>query len=219
MAPSFKLYYTPTSCGAANFIVASLAGFTFDSEQVDIRTKKTSSGADYSAINPKGNVPCISFEDGRPILNENTATLTFLADQNLDAELSPAEGTPRRYDYINALGFVNSELHPRIGGLFAPCLDDKSRDALKANALRSAGRFADLILEGKDFCLKGDKLTTADVYAYIVFSWAPYLGLDLSSLPKVVAFQERVKNYPGVAEAHAKMDAATKAWFATVHFR
>lgn len=82
---------------------------------------------------------------------------------------------------------------------------------LKAGALRAAGRFVDLILNGKEFCLKGDKITAADVYAYIVFSWTPYLGLDLSSLPKVAEFQERVKSYPGVAEAHAKMDAAAKA--------
>lgn len=213
MAPSFKLYYTPTSCGAANFIVASLAGLTFDSEQVDIRSKKTASGADYSAINPKGNVPCIVFPDdpSRPVLNENAATLTFLADQNLDSALSPAEGTPRRYEYINALGFVNSELHPRVGALFNPMLDDKTRESLKEGAVRSAKRFVDLILNGKDFCLKGDKLTTADVYAYIVFSWTGFLGVDLSSVPKVAEFQERVKKYPGVAEAHAKMESAAKS--------
>lgn len=209
MAP-FKLYYAPISCAEASFIVASLAGLTFDSEQVDLTSKETASGVDFNTINPKGNVPCITFEDGRPILNESAATITFLADQNLDAELSPAQGTPRRYDYLNALGFVNSELHTRIGAVYDPELDDKTRDALKASALRTAGRFVDLILDGKHFCLRGDKLTAADVYAYIILSWAPYLDLDLSSLPKVMAFQERVKNYPGVAEARAKMDAATK---------
>lgn len=47
------LYYTPTSCGAASFIVAFASGLDIACEQVDIRTHKTASGADYFAINPK----------------------------------------------------------------------------------------------------------------------------------------------------------------------
>ena len=52
-----KLYYTPTSCGAASFIVASLCGLTIQCEEVDLGTHKTASGADFYAINPKGARP------------------------------------------------------------------------------------------------------------------------------------------------------------------
>ena len=72
---TFKLYYTPTSCGAASFLTATLGGLEFDSEVVDLRTHKTKSGADFYAINPKGNVPTIAFPDGS-ILNEYVAALT-----------------------------------------------------------------------------------------------------------------------------------------------
>lgn len=75
-----KLYYTPTSCGAANFIAAVAAGLKIDVEQVDIRTHKTSSGADFYAINPKGNVPTLVTNDG-VVLNEGAAVLQYLADQ------------------------------------------------------------------------------------------------------------------------------------------
>jgi glutathione S-transferase len=51
MAP--KLYYTPTSCGAASFIVAHALGLNIPCETVDLATHKTASGADYYAINPK----------------------------------------------------------------------------------------------------------------------------------------------------------------------
>ena len=74
-----KLYYTPTSCGAASFIAAYAAGINLQSEQVDIREHKTASGADFYTINPKGNVPALILDDGT-ILNENGAVLQFIAD-------------------------------------------------------------------------------------------------------------------------------------------
>ena len=49
---TFKLYYTPTSCGAANFLAASIGGLQFDSETVDLPTHKTKSGIDFYTINP-----------------------------------------------------------------------------------------------------------------------------------------------------------------------
>ncbi len=75
-----KLYYTTSSCGAASFIAAVAAGVKIDTEQVDIRTKVTNSGADYFAINPKGNVPALILDDGT-VLNEGAAVLQYIADQ------------------------------------------------------------------------------------------------------------------------------------------
>ena len=39
-----KLYYTPTSCGAASFIAALAAQVSLQTEQVDIKEHKTASG-------------------------------------------------------------------------------------------------------------------------------------------------------------------------------
>jgi glutathione S-transferase len=75
-----KLYYTPTSCGAASFIAAHIAGVQLDVEQVDLRTHTTSSGADFYKINVKGNVPALVLEDGT-VLNEGAAVLQYIADQ------------------------------------------------------------------------------------------------------------------------------------------
>ena len=76
-----KLFYTPTSCGAASFITAfagKLPGI--QTEQVDLSTHKTASGADFYEINPKGNVPALVLDNGT-LLNENVAVLQYLADQ------------------------------------------------------------------------------------------------------------------------------------------
>src|SRR5580698_10851704 len=128
----FKLYYTPTSCGAANFLAATIGGLTFDSEVVDLPTHKTKSGADFYKINPKGNVPTIVFPNGS-ILNENVATLTYLADAG-NAHLAPKDGTPERYQYLNDVGFVATELHKGVGALFNTGLSPEAREAAMANA-------------------------------------------------------------------------------------
>ncbi len=75
-----KLYYSPTSCGAASFIAAHAAGVQLDVEQVDLRSHTTSSGTDFYKINVKGNVPALVLEDGT-VLNEGAAVLQFIADQ------------------------------------------------------------------------------------------------------------------------------------------
>jgi glutathione S-transferase len=74
-----KLYYTATSCAASCFIAAFTAGVEIETEQVDYITHLTHSGADFYAINPKGNVPCLVLNDGT-VLNENTAVLQYVAD-------------------------------------------------------------------------------------------------------------------------------------------
>jgi glutaredoxin len=75
-----KLYYTPTSCGAASFISAMYGGLQIECEQVDLKNHKTvTSGQDFYTINPKGNVPTLVLDDGI-VLNENAAVLQWIAD-------------------------------------------------------------------------------------------------------------------------------------------
>ena len=106
-----KLYYTPTSCGAASFIAAFAAGVSLEAEQVVFGAPhKTSRGdVDFTTINPLGNVPTLVLDDGS-ILNEGAATLQYIADLN-PGTVAPAIGTRERYMVMNALNYVGTELH------------------------------------------------------------------------------------------------------------
>lgn len=200
---AFKLYYTPTSCGAANFIAATMGGIDFDSEVVDLATHKTKSGADYYGVNPKGNVPTLAFADGS-ILNENVATLSYIADHG-NAGLAPKVGTTERYQYLNHVGFVATELHKSVGALFNTSLSPEARDAAKALAGKKIAHLVNMLDGGKKSYLNGKSLSAADLYAYIVLSWSGFLGVELS--PEAKAYFEGIKAHEGVQKAHAAMAA------------
>ena len=200
---AFKLYYTPTSCGAANFLTATIGGLTFDSETVDLASHKTKSGEDFYKINSKGNVPTIVFPDGR-VLNENVATLTYLADSG-NAHLAPKEGSPERYEYLNNIAFVSTELHKAYGPLFNPALSPEAREGAMKNVTRRIELLVGLLDGGKKAFLNGKTLSAADVYAYIVLSWSTYLGVTLS--PEALAYFEGIKANPAIVKAQASMAA------------
>ena len=67
-----KLYLTPHACSLSPHIVLREAGIPFDIEVVDLGTKKTKSGGNYTSVNPKGYVPALEIEGGQ-VLTEGPA--------------------------------------------------------------------------------------------------------------------------------------------------
>ena len=198
-----KLYYTATSCGAASFLAAHVAGVNIEAEQVNIYTHVTDSGANFYEINPKGNVPTVVLDDGT-VLNENAATLQFIGDLDSTHSILPAAGTSARYEVIAALSYVGTEYHKAVGPLFNPTISDDVRAYVLANLNSKLAYLNDKVFNTRTFWV-GEKLSVADLYLYICLSWSGYLKLDLSPYPNVVAFQERVGAIPAVQAGHARI--------------
>lgn len=59
-----KPCYSPGACSLAPQIAAREAGLAIELDKVDLRSKKTASGEDFSAPNPKGYVPALRLDDG-----------------------------------------------------------------------------------------------------------------------------------------------------------
>jgi glutathione S-transferase len=205
-----KLYYTSTSCGAASFTAAFAAGVKLEAETVDLASHKTASGADFYAINPKGNVPALILDDGT-VLNEGAAVLQWIADQR-PGTIAPVNGTTARYQVIQQLNYIASEVHPSIGGLFYASAHDEVKNSLRAKAaLKLAYLEKNLVTGGK--YLVGDSLTIADLYLWIVLSWTGYLNVDITPYPSVVAFFKKVSESDVVKGAAALI--ATKPAYTT----
>ena len=193
-----KLYYSPGACSLSPHICLREAGLTFDLEQVDLGTKKTASGADYTAVNANGYVPALTL-DGGETLTEGPAIVQWIADQKPDSGLMPKNGTMDRYRAQSWLNFITSELHKGIGALFNP----KVPDAWRAMTIeRVGGRFDYLVkqLEGKQF-LMGSQFTAADAYLFTVLGWTQYLNVSLDKWPALKSYMGRVAARPHVQAA------------------
>ncbi|SQJ20273.1 Glutathione S-transferase GST-6.0 [Serratia rubidaea] len=108
-----KLFYKAGACSLSPHIVLREAGLDFTAEKVDLVSKTTESGADYLAINPKGQVPALLLDDGS-LLTEGVAIVQYLADRVPDRQLIPPAGTLSRYHAIEWLNFVATELHKAL---------------------------------------------------------------------------------------------------------
>ena len=185
-----KLFYTPGACSLAPHIVLRELDLPFTLEAVDLRTKTTESGADFTAINPKGYVPALQLADGE-VLTEGSAIVQYLADKYAPGTLAPVAGTVERARLNGHLNVISADLHKGFGSLFNPALAPEAREA----ALAQVGRKLDMIdqeLADGRLYLTGPDFTVADAYLFVVLSWAPNLGVDLARWPRLGAFSRRI---------------------------
>lgn len=191
-----KLFYFPGACSLSPHIVLREVGATFDLVKVDLATKKTESGEDYLKINPRGYVPALQLDDGS-VLVEGPAIVQYLADQNPSAGLAPAPNDRKRYELQSWLTFIGTEVHKQFSPLFNPNSVETQKTA-SVQALK--GRFAYLEKElSARLYLMGDKFSVADVYLFVVLSWASYVKLELS--PGLQAYVGRIAGRPAVQAA------------------
>jgi glutathione S-transferase len=164
-----KLYLAPGSCSQAPHIALNEAGIPFEIVKVDIPTRRTEAGDDFTTVNPKGYVPALVFDDGQ-VLTENVAILAFIAEQA--PRLIP-QGPQGRIRLIEALAFMVEELHkPFLSYMFMPGAEQKeiSRQAI-------ARRFDYLAGALKGDYLFGDAFSAADAFLFVMVSWGHWFGV------------------------------------------
>jgi glutathione S-transferase len=193
-----KLYYTPGACSLSPHIVLLEAGLPYTLEKVDLSTKKTSTGIDYLTINNKGSVPTLQLDDGR-LLTEGPAVVQYLADLKPESALAPRAGTFERYQLMEILNYITSELHKGLGALFNP----KVTGDWKAATIENVGKKFDWLTGflGSKTYLMGNTFTVADAYLFTVLSWSGHFGIDLGKWPALTAYQARIAQRPKVHQA------------------
>ena len=196
-----KLYFSPGTCSLAPHIVLLASGQEHGIEHVDLRTKLTASGEDYRAINPKGYVPALLLDDGR-LLTETQVILQYLADQVPGSGLAPAAGSFERYQLMEWLAYLSSEVQKRFQPLFKPGTSDEARSALWAALAVPLNHLAAHV-DGRDYVC-GDGFTIADAYLFTALGWAASAGFSLDGWPALHLYQQRIGSLPAVREALRK---------------
>ncbi|MGD0490359.1 MAG: glutathione transferase GstA [Steroidobacteraceae bacterium] len=197
-----KLYFSPGACSLSPRIVLTEAGLPFTAEKVDLKSKKTASGADYFAVNAKGAVPALELDDGQ-VLTEGPAIVQYLADLKPDSGLAPRAGSFERYRLMEILNFITSEVHKGFSPLFKPDLPPEVRKTAVDNLAKKFD-WLSTHLGGRKFLL-GDAFTVADAYLFTVLRWSGAVHVDLAKWPVLTAYVARVGERPKVKEAlHAE---------------
>jgi len=193
-----KLYFSPGACSLSPHIALREAGLHFDLDQVDLGTKKTVEGKDFTSINPNGYVPALELADGQ-VLTEGPAIVQYIADQVPDKHLAPPAGSIARYKLMSSLNFISTELHKTFGPLFKSTTPEEARNATLAYLAKRLDYVNTQLVKTNFFC--GDQFSVADAYLFTVLSWSRYVKLDLTPWPSVVAYLERVGARPAVHAA------------------
>ncbi|WP_288131987.1 glutathione transferase GstA [Microbulbifer sp.] len=191
-----KLFYTPGACSLSPHIVACEAGIDIALCKVDLKTKQTESGGDYTEVNPKGSVPALQLEGGE-ILTEGPAIIQFLAEQKPEKSLAPEYGTLPHYRLLEWLNYITAEVHKSFVPLFWDGAEEEKERAKKI--LNQRFQFIEDHLSG-DYLL-GDDFSVADAYLFTVYNWCDRVGVDTGGWPKLKAFAERMAARPAVKKA------------------
>lgn len=191
-----KLYYSPGACSLASHITLNEAGVPFTAEKVDIRQKRTESGADFAAINPRGAVPALDLGDGE-VLTEGVAIMQHVMDSAAPGKL-PAPGTLARARLAEAMNYVSTEVHKTYSPFFYG-LEGEAK-AKQSAMLDARLQVVEDRLAHRDW-LAGDSYSPADAYFFTVTNWSQGVGHDLSKFPRVTALREKVAARPAVQKA------------------
>ena len=186
-----KLYYAPGACSLADHIALHHAGLAFEHERVDLRVKKTESGADFTTINPKGYVPALTLDTGETV-SENVAILDWITEQNPDLQ---APGPLGHTLTLEALSYINSEIHKSFKPYFAGGSDEEK--AAAAEIIIKRMRYLADTMKGE--YLFGERPSVADFYLFVMLLWARKFGVEAPGpLP---AYRDRIAALPAAQKA------------------
>lgn len=197
-----KLFYSPGACSLAVHIVLREVERSFELERVDLRSHRTTTGADFSQINPRGYVPALRLDGaGSDILTEAAAILQYVADLAPEHNLAPANGTFARYHLQEWLSFVGSEVHKQFGPLFHPDTPPPTAERARSTIARRF-TYLDNKLADRSY-LMGETFTVADAFLFVMLRWCERFEIDLHHWRNLDDYFHRIAARPTVQAALA----------------
>ncbi len=156
---------------------------------------------DYLAINPKGKVPALRFDDG-DVLTEAAAILAWLGAEH--GGEGYARDTVLGRKEAEALSYMTSEVHAAYGGHFGAQnlaeteaaqqeVKRKTYETLAAHYKRLNGVLGD---NGGDWYL--GKRSFADTFLYVLTRWIEQTPLPIDDYPALKQHRARMEADEGV---------------------
>lgn len=121
-------------------------------------------------------------------------------------KIAPKQGSEDYFMLLNFLGYLASELHPSIGGLFTPSLSEPVKEFIKGNGEKKLQYLENNVIGDKNF-LVGNSFSIADSYLYIILSWTQDVGIDLATYPKLNNYFKSIAELENVKAAHKRIES------------
>lgn len=110
-------------------------------------------------------------------------------------------GSLARYHALEWVNFVATELHKSFSPLFRPNTPDDYKPVVKELI---AGKFALVERRLTDLpYLTGQQYSIADIYCFVMLTWARAMQINLSDRPQLQAYSARLAERPAVRDALA----------------
>jgi glutathione S-transferase len=193
------LYYHRGACSTANHFALEESGVAYQAIEVNLRAKNDPLTEQVRALNPMGMTPVLVLSDGT-VLTQNSATLPFIADLAPSRKLLPERGTRERHEAEQWLGFIASDLHPRmveVAWIWAE-KDDAIQARLRAyydERVSLPLRVLENHLTDRQFIL-GEAYSVIDAYAVVALGWSVPCQVSLDPYPNIRALIARVEARP-----------------------
>ena len=201
-----KFYYAPGTCALASHIALAETGAPYTSVKLDFKANQQNS-PEYLKINPKGRVPTLVTDRGT--LTETPAMLAYIAQSFPQAKLAPIDDA---FAFAEVQAF-NSYLcstvhvaHAHKGRGYRWASEDSTFADMKRMVPKSMAACFALIERDmlKGPWVMGDTYTVCDPYLYTLTGWLEGDGVDLATLPKVMAHSKRMSERPAVQKVMAE---------------
>ncbi len=194
-----KLYYKAGSCSLAVRILINELQLPCQYIEVDLTNKKIDGVTDYLVINPKGSVPALLLESGI-LLTENAVIQQYLADMHKAHQLLPPIYDIKRYQVLEWLNFVATDLHKSCAPFFMPSITDQLKRDIFTPLLAKRLDFLNHHLDKNEY-LFHNEFTIADSYCFVVLSWLKRINLNIENWSHVAKYFHHIAKRPAVSQS------------------
>jgi glutathione S-transferase len=181
-----KLYFSKGACSLVVRIIINEIGIDSEFESVNLKTKKTESGHDFLAINPKGAVPTLEVKNG-DILTENAIILQYLCDASQATQLLPKIDDFQRYHVLEWLNYIATEIHKSMATLFNPSISQELKNDVFIPLIKTKLNYINRHMQTHHYLL-GDHFTLPDAYLFVMLLWTRYFNIDLKEWENLVRY-------------------------------
>lgn len=195
-----KLFYSPAACSLAAHIALREAELPFQLERVDLSTKTTETGMDFTSVSAKGYVPALVLDNGE-LLTEGCAILLWIAGQVPAKGLAPNPGGMDYIRLVEWLAYLSTEVHKGFAPLFNSAVPDSAKAAFLSR-LQARLSYVDGQLSDRPTLLQSG-FGIADIYLFTTLRWLAFVQVDLDRWGNLAAFFARVAERPMVKAALA----------------